>query len=169
MIATHSAQRAAPTGAQAWFGLGLRSRVLISLGQLKVAFSRSRHVQAHSAKGAGAGAFPRERSLAGSCGRSCFPVCSHCCHFHSGTFPLSGFSAAGTWKQPHKGRQRGQGHPYPCLHSSESSQGSALMRIKAGTDMPVVMRSPLLDRATMLKLASKHPRKEHQSLQALSS
>lgn len=43
------------------------------------------------------------------------------------------------------------------------------MRIKAGTDMPVVMRSPLLDGAAMLKLASNHPGKEHQSLQALSS
>lgn len=80
-----------------------------------------------------------------------------------------GFSTAGAWKQPHKGRQRGQGHPYPRLHSSESSQHGAPMRIKAGTDMPVVMRSPLLDRAAMLKLASNNPGKEHQSLQALSS
>lgn len=69
--------------------------MFVSLGKLIVspiallwessALSHRRHVQACFAKGAGAGAFPREHSPAGSCGRVCLPVCSRCCHFHSGT------------------------------------------------------------------------------------
>lgn len=85
IIATHDGWRAEPAGVQGWLGLGLRSRVFISLGQLIAAFSHSRHVPARSAKGAGASAFPRERCPAGSCRRACLPVRSRCCHFHSGT------------------------------------------------------------------------------------
>lgn len=39
-------------------------------------------------------------------------------------------------------------------------------RIRAGTYMPAVMRSPLLHRAVMLQLTSNHPGREHRSLQA---
>ena len=156
MSTTHSSRQEEPAGVQGWPGLGLGSRVLLSLGKFIAAFSHASPLR----KGAGASAFRGEHSPAGT--RESRPPSPQ---------PLlpsplrdCGFSAAGAWKQPRKGRQRGQGHPCPHLHPSESSQRGTPTRIKAGTNMPLVIRSPLLDRAVMLKLASNHPGKEHQSL-----
>lgn len=161
LIITSSGWQAEHTGIQGWLGLGLSSTVFISLGKHIVAFSHRRYVQAGFAQWQEPVPFPGNA-----------PCSQPASRLQPPPFPLGDCrsSAAGAWKQPRKGRQRGQGHPHPRLHAlSESSQRGAPTRRKAGADMPVAMRSPLLNGAAMLKLASNHAGKEHQSLQALSS
>lgn len=139
-------------------GLGLRSRVFISLGKLidtcKLALqSRQELMSFHG-------------TLApGGCGRACLRVCSRCCHFHSGT-AASVLQALGN-SLIRAGKGAKVTHTHACAPVKAVRQNP--MRIKAGTNMPVVMRSLLLDGVGMLSLDSKHPGEEHQSLQALSS